>query len=361
MSALPLANDINTKKLANLLDLKNLTTSYKIYWFCGIFEEIKLGNKKISFNKIAIRMISKSWYSIIEFKLNFGIMDQLSQIVVYLYEKYQLKKDILECDLIIFLEELHDIEFKKMCSDLCNYVPYRLLTPFYPELKGLIDAKRNNTIKELSLKDDRGIYAIYDEYIIINHNWYNYLKYNQIVIEGWLFSKLIYFLQTKNPNIPSIVFKISAPQKRNLTKATNYWKKIIQINPMIDIYSGKLIDIESSLSIDHFIPWSFVLHDEMWNLIPTPQLINSSKNDSLPDLNCYLDIFCQEQFKAFKLALEYNFPKKDLEDYLTLSNIELNLNLPEFIFIDSLKKNITPLHQIASNQGFNIWKNNLNF
>lgn len=356
MTELPLSDNIDTKKLANLLNLKNLTTSYKIYWFYGMFEEIKLGNKKISFSKIAIRMISKSWYSIIEFKLNFGIMDQLSQIVLYIYKKYSLKKDILEDDLIIFLEELQDIEFKKMCSDLCIYVPYRLLTPFYPELKRLSDPKRNNAIKELSLKDNRGIYMILDEFIIINDNWYNYLKYNHIIIEGWMFSKLIYFLQTKNPNIPSIIFKISAPQKRNLTKATNYWKKIIQINPLLDIYSRKLIDIESSLSIDHFIPWSFVLHDEMWNLIPTTRSINSSKNDSLPDLNYYLDIFCQEQFKAFKLALKYNFPKNDLEDYLTLSNVELNLNLPETVFIDSLKKSIVPLHQIAANQGFNIWK-----
>ncbi|MDY5576621.1 MAG: HNH endonuclease domain-containing protein [Lachnospiraceae bacterium] len=38
---------------------------------------------------------------------------------------------------------------------------------------------------------------------------------------------------------------------------------------------------ENDISIDHFVPWSYVAHDEMWNLNPTTKSINSSKRNNL--------------------------------------------------------------------------------
>jgi len=36
------------------------------------------------------------------------------------------------------------------------------------------------------------------------------------------------------------------------------------------------------MSLDHFLPWSFVAHHQLWNLVPTLPEVNSSKLDRLP-------------------------------------------------------------------------------
>ena len=72
------------------------------------------------------------------------------------------------------------------------------------------------------------------------------------------------------------------------------------------------------MSLDHFIPWSFVLHDRMWNLVPVSKSINSSKSDLLPPLEKYLDSFIDLQFTAYTTALEIGINSKTLEDYYLL-------------------------------------------
>ena len=353
---LPKNDKVNLKSFCNVLDLKVMTNSYKIYWFFAIFEEIKKGNKRITFEKIVYRMIAKSWYSIIEFKLNFGLKDQLDGIVKYIYKNHIFDKNIKEEKLIEELSELDDVELNKKMKLLFNYVPYRLLTPFFPELQGVKDGKRNKLIVELSNKNDKGIYKIneMEKEIIIHENWFEYLYENQVIIEGWLMSKLIFFLQTKNRNIPAIPFKIYAPQKRNLTLATNFWKKIITINGAKDIYTG--VDLKENISIDHFIPWSFVLHDELWNLVPTTREINSSKNDKLPDLDIFLNKFCEMQYMGLKTALNNNFRKKEIEDYITImKDMDYKKDFPKRHFIENLQDTIIPVYQIAKNQGFLLW------
>lgn len=121
------------------------------------------------------------------------------------------------------------------------------------------------------------------------------------------------------------------------------------------------------MSIDHFIPWSFVLHDELWNLAPTFKNVNSSKSNKLPKMDLYLDKFCDLQYAAFNMIRQDRKDresKKILEDYLTI-NKKLDLNyllnkdkeITKAEFADSLKATISPLHQIAYNQGYEVWHN----
>ena len=111
------------------------------------------------------------------------------------------------------------------------------------------------------------------------------------------------------------------------------------------------------LSIDHFIPWSFVLHDEMWNLTPTFKNVNSSKSDNLPSYKEYIDKFCNIQYEAFSYLCDKK-KEKDLECYIDVMRLE---NPFEFLkykskeeFNEKLKQTISPIYQIALNQGFEV-------
>ena len=77
----------------------------------------------------------------------------------------------------------------------------------------------------------------------------------------------------------------------DLKLANRFWKGYIAENPDVTcIYSGQPITFQN-LSLDHFLPWSYVVHDQLWNIIPTPKNINSAKNDRLPSLETYFEGF----------------------------------------------------------------------
>ncbi len=112
----------------------------------------------------------------------------------------------------------------------------------------------------------------------------------------------------------------------------------------------------NDMSLDHFIPWSFVLHDRLWNLAPVSKSINSSKSDLLPDLDSHLESFVDLQYRAYITAVENSFSSKLIEDYIVLGQgVDVSGIIREPEFKDILKNTITPLHRIALNQGFGVW------
>lgn len=116
-------------------------------------------------------------------------------------------------------------------------------------------------------------------------------------------------MQKNNRNVPNLVNKLFAPEKRNsLTNQANYWRFILEKQPIKCIYSGQILN-KNSISIDHYLPWSFVAHDHLWNLIPTMNNINSSKSNNIPSSQ-YLVKFIQLQHQGLTISHQY-LPRKD--------------------------------------------------
>lgn len=98
--------------------------------------------------------------------------------------------------------------------------------------------------------------------IIVNDDWANYIIKNQEIIRGWLEYNMILYIQKRNPSVPGIADKLYPPQERKLEKVKKYWKLIIGLEPVREIYGNEILT-EKDISIDHFVPWSYVAHDEM--------------------------------------------------------------------------------------------------
>ena len=305
---LPYDGSVDLNSFSRILE-DNLSSSYKIFWFFGIYEEIIKGNKYISFRKLVCRMIVGAWYPVTQYKLSLGIQDRLYDLVILIHEKYNIPCEINKNKLLELIENIEDVEVEKRIKTLHDYVPYRLLTPFFTRELAIVKGdfkkngiKRNKFIAELTNLDERAIYKIdVDNKIIeINDSWYKYISANQAIIYGWMHYNLVGYLQKRNPNVPAIPFKITAPGKRDLSKATKLWTEINRDKTVSDIYTGKKLTEDNfsnygTLSIDHFIPWSFVLHDELWNLAPTFKNVNSQKSNKPPEINLYMDKFCEIQ------------------------------------------------------------------
>mgnify|MGYP001453179416 CR=1 FL=1 len=362
--------------LERMLSHQNMVTSYKAFWLKGILLElIENGHRQIAYDRIVHRMLVEAWYPVVQFKLNFGIQDQLGHVINYLQRSYHIGSDIQKPRLLKLLTNdpiiSGDRDFKRQVKSLTQMVPYRLQSPFFSEVtKHLKDQSKNRLIVHLANQSHQVLYHYNEDLtgITISAHWADYIRTNQSVILGWLNHKLATYLQNKNLSVPNILSKLEPPVARSLSTARSYWDQAIRELNLIDLYTGLPLMPQQSnakrgLSIDHFVPWSFVLHDELWNLVPTQHSINSAKNNRLPDLELYLDAFCLQQYGAFSHMRRSERWHGALEAYLNLGGA-LNTRailrpenaVDQALFVNSLKNVILPLHQIAYNQGYEPWR-----
>jgi len=155
----PKSNKVDSRTFSRLLDDDKVVASYKMYWLFGILEEVTLGNTEIEFNRIVARMIVAAWYPIMQYKLSFGVFDNLQKPINYVALKYGFASNCNENDLLKFLCESEDKELKKMMRDLTCMVPYRLLSPFFKDkLKGQNKSSKNKML-ELVQCVNKDLYA----------------------------------------------------------------------------------------------------------------------------------------------------------------------------------------------------------
>lgn len=169
------------------------------------------------------------------------------------------------------------------------------------------------------------------------------------------------YLQRRNPNVPGIVNKPSAPIERDLRLARQFWEFVRdrfhesgEPQGFRNIYSDQLLP--GRLTFDRFLPWSFVAHDLLWNLVPVDASTNSSKGDALPDLETHLPRLVSLHVRA--IALTKQRPRL-LEDYTEAFKLDVPglLALGEDGLCAKYRDLMTSQVQIAANQGFPTgWK-----
>jgi hypothetical protein len=369
ISEVPYSNEVDYATFARVLRDDKVVASYKMYWLLSLLDEVSIGNREIEFKKLVSKMVVYSWYPILKYKLSFGLCDNLAKVVNYISNTYNLPSNYDEHKLLDFIYTSEDKILNKMLKELTFNVPYRFLSPFFEDkLKGQKNIE--NMIEKFSGEDTKCIYEIYknqknENAIRVKQNWCNYLKYNYRIIQGWACYKLVCFLQKRNPMVPGVAMKLESPKSRNLREQTKIWKEIIEQKHIGDLYTKLDFTNENYtdhgvLSIDHFIPWSFVLHDQMWNLVPTFKNVNSRKSDNLLNYNYYIDKFCEIQYEAFCFVIDDN-RKNQVNEYREVLKIENPKKFKEERekneFVNRLKREIAPVYGVAVNQGFGVLEN----
>lgn len=378
--------DTNQTKAA-LLEriLKDSTSSYKYYWLQGLLCEIYSGNRTASFVRLASRMVVLAWYPVCSYHLSLGATDKLADLVVYTRDKYQLSNTSSIDEIVSTIEGAvaFDADLSKRIKKLTNYVPYRVIRPFHEEevVRGQALLKSQGVNRPDAYADkliiaamrdalNRGFYSIAHvggiDTVIVDESWSEFLIENRPVVEGWLERKIIAYLQNRNPSVPAISLKLHPPIQRDLRLATEYWRDVLSRVSLSDVYTKRLFDEEhfaknGPLSVDHFIPWSFVMHDESWNLIPSFRNINSSKGDRLPSLNSWLGPFCDIQFEAIitlKGQDRFRARRHYLDSYRSIDpciDEYVRSEVSRIAFSKTVGDVVKPLWQIAFNQGYSCW------
>ena len=355
MANIPQSDFLSTKNLSRVFN--NTTATYKFYWFQSLLQmHNEEGIYRMNVWDLVIRMVANAWFPIHYFHLSFGSMDSLHRIVTELQWMTDLpmdakKEEVVECLTV----SLDDKKVKDQLATLIRNVPYRFLSPW---INYTSDA---DVIARSHAYENGCLYSIQktkDEfYITINPVWNKYLQDYYGILTDFINWNLTLFLQQRNPNIPNIPNKLTRPMERtSLSKQRRFWDDVIRIGGHVHcIYTGQEIHI-GDYAVDHFLPWSFVAHDQLWNLIPADNSINSSKSDKLPPLDRFLKKLAEEHREAIKVYLGAGKKESALEDFASLGYTPRDLlQLNRERFLAAYQQTFTPLFQIAQNMGYEVW------
>jgi 5-methylcytosine-specific restriction endonuclease McrA len=242
-----------------------------------------------------------------------------------------------------------------------RWVPYRLIRPFFPETRGIAkDGEVNLKIAEMSAEYfvSRKPPYKFDEKrtsIYLHPDWYTYFRKNSAIVRAWVLWHWLLYMQKCNPNVPAIASKlIAVPERDTLKNQTKFWAKVLESETLSCIYTGQTLRVKE-ISLDHYVPWSFVVHNQLWNLIPATQSVNSKKSDILPSSK-YFDAFVEIQHQAI-LQSRQAFSDKVWRDYV--SCYVLDLGIPDYeallnptILARAYQLTISPMLQLAETNGF---------
>lgn len=369
--SLPTSEQINVAALTRIF--ADTTNSYKYLFFLSLLDILNRRHfevlSPISFQEIIVEMLANAWFPHTFFKLSFGAQDQiankLDSLALVIEEPIVRFKDT---DKTLLRKAIASQNLKDVVSHLRRYVPFRLIIPFVEaELAGVSRGKGNQLDMAMPGIADRFFETYKPLYrfdstqykdcqgIIVHPVWASYLEKHYTIVRGWAAWEWLGYMQKRNPSTPAISNKLFMPVKRDsLSKQTEYWKLVMKSQELRCIYSGKVID-PNRFSLDHYLPWSFVAHDQLWNLAPTLPEVNSAKSNNLPSEE-YLRKFVELQYlgliKTYDI-LEKGKWKKQVEAYTS----ELKLvNEDDLFSLGELKKSyertINPLLSLAANQGF---------
>ncbi|MCT7987964.1 HNH endonuclease domain-containing protein [Laspinema olomoucense] len=371
-SDLPNSEKLNISALSGLF--VHTTNSYKYLFFLSILDILVRQDFQklisISFREIIIEMLANAWYPHNYFKLSFGSQDKIADKLDAL--ELEVGEPILKFrdpDKKLLRTTIGAQDLEDIVNYISRYVPFRLLMPFMrKQLKGVdID---HGVDREMSKVAQRYFDICKPLYcfdstvkqecraIILHSEWVSYLKENYAIVRGWVCWEWLKYMQKCNPNVPAVANKLFPPQKRDsLSSQTKYWKLVLQHTELRCIYSGTILT-PNNISIDHYLPWSYVAHDRLWNLVPTLPEINSSKSNKLPNKRYFNNLVLQQHQGltiCYQILGLHNWVKQ-VESYLMDLKISNSLDLLE---IDRLRSayesTILPLTEIAARQGFEDW------
>ena len=331
----------------------NTSATYKFYWLLSILQSVESGETKILKRDLFARMISNAWFTVNYFHVSFGKQDKLQRTIEVVKNFETLMIDEDKEKIFQILTKTKNGNTLRQLKYFNNQVPHWFLSPWFPRMK------RTEIYNASQSFRNKCLYALFDDEIGINPEWKNYLFDNIRVLKDYCYWNLVIFLQAKNPNVPDIPNKLIKPAIRNsLTKQrTQFWDIVVkELGSVKCIYSGEKLTI-GNYAVEHFIPYNFVSHDLIWNLIPASKSFNSSKSDKLPPLEKYFNPFFSLQKTAIEIIREKSPKNIFLEDYLTIFyDLDEIKNLPVNFTKEKFKERIQPLITIASNNGFEFLK-----
>lgn len=296
-----------------LLGKSKHTTSYKFVFFKSILDNlfnVDLDTKPeyfLSFDSISLRFTEIYWNLILKFGLRQMPQNENNKISAIerglksFCEKYNFSKFGLEFPFESLRPELQ--------KELSDNIKKSVVTKY---VLGAFCSDTDLQFYHFSkTKKWNGIYLNRDFFIVLAKYRSDFEKVN--------YFEWIKYLESINKEEDSYMLASKLDASTERKNLDLYRKTLFDFGQETCFYCGKKL---SENAVDHFIPWSFVKDDKLWNFVLSCPYCNSKKSDKLASQKFLNDIkirneklriiqvpFIQTQFKAYefsKLALMYH-------------------------------------------------------
>ena len=359
--------------------LKNPSYCYKFYWLEAIVNLIAEDVTETTFNDIIDEMICNAWYSVRESHIHLSglgpdgeVRDGLERAVLRLSELSDRPANASKVELRNAIRK-YDTDLYKAKEQLTHMVPYRAMAGFFSGA-GLDTVpwdsvgKMKETFSSFSheitaLPYTLGSNSTLAKEVNFHPDWVRMIRDYMVSILGWIQYEKVKWLQNNNPEVPGLVYKLLPMDEkiRKLGKVRDLWEGVLSVRGISDVFTGEPI-CRNAYDIDHFIPWSFVMNDELWNLMPMDSALNSSKSNRLPKWDPFYRRFSDNQFLLYQTIHEmpgiHKLYEQCWRDNLHSIWAGQELYRPgntKEAFDAILSRNMRPVYDSARRQGYEVW------
>jgi len=293
---------------------KNSTT-YKFVLIKSLIENLYNVNEKLELSyDILFSSFSKIyWNLVIHHNLNqinmIGKKAEVQNVLGVIQSSYQIPNTFV---------------FDKLSSEIQVQVITKVKRKCKINVMGALYGDTDSTLYDFDNKK---------EYIRINPSYYSFMQRFQRVLHYLTNYQLALFLEKFNNegDTTNLLLKVENVSKR--CSLDQFYQVLESFYDGKCFYCGKVIKKKATAHVDHFIPWSFVQNDQLWNLVIACSTCNLSKNDKLAS-----DYF-------LKVLIDRN------EEFLVQSNLFQREDMQVYS-----EKKLKELYQYSVDNGFtDIW------
>lgn len=363
------------------LMMKDPSYCYKFYWLEAIVQLISEGIRETTFDTIIDEMICNAWYSVREFHIHLSgiqadgqLRDGLERAVKRLTELSDLPANASKIEIKNAIQD-HNAQMKGFKEQLTNMVPYRALAGFFNKsnetadwgsVRRMVDYIERINKDVVLLPYTLGRESKLKKKVYFQDSWVEMIRDQTESILGWIQYEKVKWLQNNNPEVPGLIYKLTPMDEkmRKLNSVRKLWNGILDVSEVRDVFTDQPV-VSKKYDVDHFIPWSFVMNDELWNLMPTDSSLNASKSNRLPKWDPFFARFAGNQFLMYGLIYEKDgirrlfeaCYKDNLHSLWAGQELYRKGNTKEE-FYHILQKNMQPVYDSARRQGYEVWNKN---
>ncbi len=240
------------------------SASYKFGFFKSLLDNLMNVDKdlRLSFDQVFDKFAEIYWHLVLKYKLrqaSMGTRTYIETILQRINDEYRLPPGIEYDSLPDGLKLTLIDEVKRSCKK--NVV-------------GAFFGDTNETMYSFSIRE---------EYLEFNPRMYSFMNEHKLVIEKLNYYEWAKYLESVNSEISSdhILTHIDASTRRN---NLSYYRRILynEFHQDTCFYCGRPLK-STAIHVDHFIPWSFIKDDKIWNFVLSCPNCNTAKNDNLAD------------------------------------------------------------------------------
>jgi HNH endonuclease len=221
-------------------------------------------NEIIEFPIIAKFFLEYYWHQICKYKIRQNHnMDKLPLIVQVIQSVFGNE----------YIPEPFESMDQKKVMIAKKMISKRCFDEVIPRFQNITDGIR--------VASNKVFYEFHDNSIEVKPDALQFFRENHTFLLKGIILEWAKFLEKINHGLPRLISKIEGvvPSRSSLEKIKSI---LLEYSSTCFYCVNRLSTDKQRIHVDHFIPWSFIFEDEIWNLVLACRNCNLKKHSSLP-------------------------------------------------------------------------------